>query len=206
MRENAEGVNMKDYIMVELYSCADAGDKTCDKKRMLTSAAVFRLTIHPALEIQLSPAYRTQSCFRSSCSGQNVSHIQRTSVGSTLGRVARPTPLALCLPESVHHSEIIPPQVKVRRLRYSVYHTIVNILLPLFHKALFVYQTADTGRMGYPAELPASHTIHHKVLDRESLRMFLNPPTTDPLFPKFRHLRVHNQLKFSTCCTCPFHP
>ncbi|KAF8549980.1 hypothetical protein OG21DRAFT_1447173 [Imleria badia] len=82
-----------------------------------------------------------------------------------------PSPLARCLPEASHHSEISTPQRS--RKRYSFSRSLTQVEWAILRSYSRRIRTMYDGS---------------RTLDWESVKAFVNPPTTEPLFPNLRYL------------------
>ncbi|KAF8548439.1 hypothetical protein OG21DRAFT_761405 [Imleria badia] len=97
-----------------------------------------------------------------------------------------PSALASCLPEASHYS----PGDKCYSFRKSLTQIEWCILRSYTHRIRSLLDAGNTDR-----------------LDWESVTTFLNPPTTEPLFPNLRHLRAGpllTEIKIKRLLYMPF--
>ncbi|KAF8550694.1 hypothetical protein OG21DRAFT_386347 [Imleria badia] len=88
--------------------------------------------------------------------------------------LADPSPLARCLPEVSHHSQIHRQRDKPTK-RYSFRKSLTQIEWDILRSyTRRIRSLLDDGN----------------ILDWESVSIFLSPPTTEPLFPNLRHLHA----------------
>ncbi|KAF8548435.1 hypothetical protein OG21DRAFT_761101 [Imleria badia] len=98
-----------------------------------------------------------------------------------------PSPLARCLSEASHYSQVAPDAKKYYSFRKPLTQIEWSILRSYTRRIRYLLDKMDG-------------------LDWESVSTFLNPPTTEPLFPNLRHLRAGplTEIKIKCLLYMPF--
>ena len=165
----------------------DEPEKTRSLKFDASCAADTR---NSSEHIQTMPLfYLGESYLRSTCAGSNVSCIQRTSAGHTLGRAGTPIPTCPMSSGNVLPSSNVPTGKRGKT---------VSSVLPTFKPSDCTTKSCSFIRPLTPVEWDVLRSYtrrirymvdHSGFLNWESVETFLGPAIgTEPLFPNLRSL------------------